>query len=59
MKFRLLANGIYTANAMRQLTVVAAKKFMTTVSYRFPKEKGHQMDKSTPVMIAIKAKISE
>jgi hypothetical protein len=32
------------------------ENFMAAVNYRFPKENGHQAEKSTVVMTAMKAK---
>jgi hypothetical protein len=57
--FRRTAKGIRCDNAdvTIQPTVVAQENFMAAINYRFPKKNGHQAEKATIVMTAMKAKL--
>lgn len=54
MKLKLTANGIHSANAMGQLTVVDEKNVRTAVQVtRFLRENGHRTKKYTVIMTAV------
>jgi hypothetical protein len=57
MKFRHKANEIHSANAVRQLTIVDARKFCDSSKLQASKENGLRTYKSTVELTAMKAKV--